>query len=68
MFDGTNYGQMNGEQIPVESVPGLQISVRWVEIEPARSENEFPNVVGEEGTLVQATDGLVGGFASGDGF
>jgi tyrosinase len=45
----------------MDDVPGMQISVVWVEMRPARSESEFPKVVGEYKVLEGATEGRTGG-------
>jgi hypothetical protein len=57
---------MDNQELSISELPSLQISVLWAEIEPAKSESEFPKMVGEEKLLVEATDGRPGGFAGGE--
>ncbi|KAJ4303407.1 hypothetical protein N0V90_002300 [Kalmusia sp. IMI 367209] len=45
-----------------DDAPGLQISVTWQEIEPARSADEFPRPAGEIKELLCAADGKKGEF------
>ncbi|KAF2115499.1 hypothetical protein BDV96DRAFT_646497 [Lophiotrema nucula] len=57
--------KVNGEAIAVENTPGFVLSVLWAKIRPARSTTEFPQIVDNYRTLVDATGGRPGGLQPG---
>jgi tyrosinase len=58
--------KMNGDQVSVDDMPGFQVSVLWAEVEPAKDECDFPEIVSDYKVLADATNGLPGGFSPGD--
>jgi tyrosinase len=57
---------MENTEIPIDQVPGLQVSVLWSEVRPASSQYDFPQKIGEYHVLTAATSGRPGGFQHGD--
>lgn len=57
---------MQNTEIPIDQVPGLQVSVLWSEVRPASSQYDFPQKIGEYHVLTTATSGRPGGFQYGD--
>ncbi|OCL01252.1 Di-copper centre-containing protein [Glonium stellatum] len=57
---------MDGNEIPVDQVPGFQVSVLWSKVQPASSHYEFPRKIGGYNVLTSATSGRPGGFQHGD--
>ncbi|KAF2639969.1 Di-copper centre-containing protein [Massarina eburnea CBS 473.64] len=48
--------QANGDVLDSESIPGIQLSVLWQEVEPAKSTLEFPSLRGALQTLKEASE------------